>query len=163
VTVAAVDRGATAGDHGRFPLLPRMGPTQVVPREHGIEGWLWTSRQGSGIPALAEDDVPNLALLFVKPLDEDVVARHFRPEWVRALAERSPLGTPAVAGLLLTVQSAWTAEDAFRQFGVLGPVTDREVPPAIRRHLPGDRPANPVVAGRDNRRAQTSFAPPGAR
>jgi hypothetical protein len=165
VTLAAVDRGAAdaATDHGRFAILRRLGPTQVVPREHGIEGWLWTTRQGSGLPSLLEDEVPNLALLFTKPLDEHVVAEHFRPEWVRALAERSPLGTPAIPGLLLAVASAWAAEEAFRQFGVLNPLTDRDVPPAMRRHLPTDKPANPTVSGGEDRRAQTSIAPPGLR
>ncbi len=165
VTVAAVDRGSNdrGSDHGRFPILRRMGPTQVIPREHGIEGWLWTSRQGSGVPSLLDGEAPNLALLFTKPLDEATVTRHFRPNWVKAVAERSPLGTPAVPGLLLAVASAWSAEDAFRQFGVLSDLTDREVPPVMRRHLPGDRPANPMVSGGQDRRAQTSIAPPGSR
>lgn len=165
VTVAAVDRGSTdrSSDHGRFPILRRIGPTQVMAREQGIEGWLWTSRQGSGVPSLVDGEAPNLALLFTKPLDEETVTGHFRPNWVKAVAERSPLGTPAVSGLLLAVASALSAEDAFRQFGVLSDLTDREVPPVMRRHLPGDRPANPMVSGGQDRRAQTSVAPPGSR
>ena len=166
ITLAAVDRGATdrQADHGRFAILRRIGPTQVVPREHGIEGWLWTTRQGSSLPSLVADEIPNLALLFVKPLDLDVVTRHFRPAWVRAVAERSPLGEPAIPGLLAAAERAWQAEDAFGQFGVLGDLTDREVPPTMRRSLPGDRPANPsLAAAGDERLASTSVAPPGRR
>ena len=165
LTLAAVDRGASerGADHGRFVILRRMGPTQVLPREHGIEGWLWTARQGSALPALVDDGAPNVALLFTKPLDEDTVGGHFRPAWVRALADRSPLGTPAIPGLLVAVESAWAAEDAFRQFGVLNPLTDREVPPTMRRHLPGDRPADPLVRATEDVPARTSIAPPGLR
>lgn len=164
VTVAAVDLGSTdrQADHGRFVILRRISPTQVVPREHGIEGWLWTSRQGAALPSLVDGETPNVALLFAKPLDEEVVASHFRPEWVRALAERSPLGRPAIPGLLIAVQAAWQAEEAFRQFGVLSDLTDREVPPAMRRSLPTDKPANQSFTGGVETRASTSFAPPGA-
>jgi hypothetical protein len=42
-------------------------------------------------------------------------------------------------------------------------LTDKEVPPTLRRHLPTDRPADPMVsgAGSDAARAATSVAPPG--
>jgi hypothetical protein len=163
VALATVDRGSTRAEHGRFPILHRLTATAVIPQEHGIEGWLWTTRQGSALPAVGDEDLPNLALLFVKPLDPALVEAHFRPEWVRAVAERSPLGAPAVPGLLLSVESASAAEDAFRQFGVLKELTDREVPPVMRRHLPGDKPANPAVGGSAVDRARTSVAPPGFR
>src|SRR5689334_20141791 len=44
-----VDPGAAnpGGMVGRFPILKRLSPTSVVPREQGIEGWLWTSIGGS--------------------------------------------------------------------------------------------------------------------
>ena len=165
VEVAAVDRSPHGRDtdHGRFPVLQRLGSNAVVPFEQGIQGWVWTSRAASGLPALTEtpDVLPNLAVLFVKPLDLDEVARCFEPEWVRALADRSPLGSPSVAGLLLTVTDIAAAERAFRSFGVLGPITDREIPPTMRRHLPGDRPADPQVALDEGARRRTSIAPPG--
>ena len=158
--IAMVDRGS--GD-GRFPVLHRMTSGTVVPRDHGIEGWLWTARAGSAYPLLAErsDDVPNLALLFVKPLPEADVAAAFRPEWIRAVAERSALGKPSVLGLLAVAEQAMVAENAFREFGVLGDATDREVPPTHRRHLPTDQPANPSFTPRDAGRSSTSVAPPG--
>src|SRR5215218_6905449 len=30
-------------NEGRFPILHRLSATAVVPKEEGIEGWLWTS------------------------------------------------------------------------------------------------------------------------
>ena len=165
VEVAALDRSAhgRGAEHGRFPVLQRLSPNAVVPFEQGIQGWVWTTRGGSGLPTLAEapEALPNLALLFVKPLDDEEVARCFEPEWVRALALRSPLGSPSVPGLLVPVADVAAAEDAFRRFGVLGPITDREVPPAMRRHLPGDRPADPHVPLDERARVRTSVAPPG--
>jgi len=163
VDVAVVDRGYSEREHGRFPVLHRMASGSVVPREHGIEGWLWTTKHGSAFPLLSDrqDDEPNLALLFVKALAEEEVERCFQPEWVKGLAERSALGKPQVLGLLLEVEQPAAAENAFRQFGVLGDVTDREVPPTHRRHLPSDKPANPTYTPRDAERARTSVAPPG--
>ena len=50
----------------------------------------------------------------------------------------------------------------FRQFGLLRPLTDREVPPTLRRSLPTDQSADPVLhGGGDEVRATTSVAPPG--
>lgn len=164
VDVAAVERGVgrSDADHGRFPVLRRVSTTSVVPFEHGIEGWVWTARSGSALPALGEaTDAPNLALSFVRPLADEEVLRCFEPDWVRVLADRSPLGSPSVPGLLLVVSDPAAAEDAFRRFGVLGPLTDREIPPSMRRHLPGDKPANPRIATSEASRAQTSVAPPG--
>lgn len=165
VAVAAVDRTAHGreSEHGRFPVLQRLGPSAVVPFEQGIQGWLWTTRAGSALPALADgfDPLPNLALIFVKPLDDEEVARCFEPEWVLALADRSPLGSPSVAGLLVSVTEVGAAEDAFRRFGVSGPITDREVAPTMRRHLPGDRAADRRVHLDERSRRRTSVAPPG--
>jgi hypothetical protein len=165
LALAAVDAGpAKAGaDTGRFPVLRRLGPNAVVPREEGIEGWVWTGRGGSALPALGdEDEAPNGLLLFAKPLAGAVVDRVFAPDWVRALADRSPLGDPVVAGLLLRLADAAAAERAFREVGLARPVTDREVAPALRRSLPTDRKADPTVRlGGDEARAATSVAPPG--
>lgn len=167
LALAAVDPGpAKVGpDTGRFAVLKRLGPNAVVPREEGIEGWVWTGRGGSSLPALGdEDEAPNGLLLFAKPLGGDVVARSFTPEWVRALADRSPLGDPVVAGLLLRLADPVAAERAFREVGLARPVTDREIPPASLRSLPTDRPADPAIRRRaDDPRAATSVAPPGRR
>lgn len=162
VDLAVVDRGSSEDEHGRFAILHRMASGTVIPRDHGIEGWLWTTRQGSAFPMLADgDEAPNLALLFVKPLDDDVVERVFRPDWLEALADRSPLGKPSVLGLLAAVAAPSEAETGFREFGVLGDVTDREVPPTHRRHLATDKPANPTLIPGDAGRAETSAPPPG--
>lgn len=166
VEVAAVDSAShvSGDDAGRFPVLARVGSSRVLGREHGVQGWLWTRRGGSALPILAaaEDAPPNLALVLARPLGAEVVARCFEAAWVRALAERSPLGAASVAGLLTVVADARSAEDAFRQFGLLGPVTDREVPPTLRRHLPKER-RRPPLRGPDDEQARlsTSIPPPG--
>jgi hypothetical protein len=164
LALAAVEPGgARAGEgEGRFPVLRRLGSTSVVPRSEGIEGWLWTSAGGSALPMLGEDgDAPNAVVLFAQPLGETVVTAAFEPELAAALAARSPLGVPAVYGLLLRVADPAEAETAFRRAGLDRPLTDREVPPTLRRHLPGDRPADPHVQVADARRAARSVPPPG--
>jgi len=157
-----VDPGpARAGSMaGRFPILKRLSATAVIPREQGIEGWLWTSLGGSALTVLGDgDDAPNAALLFTKPLDD---VECFEPEIAQEIAARSPLGAPAVYGLLFRVVDTGKAETTFRQFGLLRPVTDREVPPTLRRALPTDRPADPVLHSTgEDARAATSVAPPG--
>ncbi len=74
---------------------------------------------------------------------------------------RSPLGAPAIYGLLFRVADTVKAENTFRQFGLLRPVTDREVPPTLRRALPSDRPADPKLVTGAAARSATSVAPPG--
>ena len=78
-----------------------------------------------------------------------------------ALAARSPLGSPTVLGLLFRVTDTVAAEQGFRRWGFQAVLTDKEVPPPLRRHLPTDRPADPIVRGSDAARAATSVAPPG--
>jgi hypothetical protein len=150
------------GMTGRFPILKRLSATAVVPREQGIEGWLWTSLNGSALTVLGDpEDAPNAALLFTKPLGDDAV-ECFAPEVAEEIAARSPLGAPAVYGLLFRVADTSKAETVFRQFGLLRPLTDREVPPTLRRALPTDRPADPELQGSgEDVRAATSVAPPG--
>jgi hypothetical protein len=164
ISVGVVESGAARArsNEGRFPVLRRLGPTAVVPRSEGIEGWLWTSTGGSGLTLLCEDDeAPNAALVFAKPLSEDAVTRAFEPEFVTALAARSPLGVPAVHGLLFRVADPLAAERAFSRFGFERPLTDREVPPTLRRSLPTDRSADPMVRLGGDARAAGSIAPPG--
>jgi hypothetical protein len=158
-----VDPGGArpGGMAGRFPILKRLSATAVVPREQGIEGWLWTSLGGSALTVLGDpEDAPNAALLFTKPLGDDAVAC-FEPELAQEIAARSPLGAPAIYGLLFRVADTTKAQNVFRQFGLLRPLTDREVPPTLRRALPTDRHADPVLAGGEDARAATSVAPPG--
>jgi hypothetical protein len=150
----------TGGMTGRFPILKRLSATAVVPREQGIEGWLWTSLGGSALTVLGDpEDAPNAALLFTKPLDD---VECFESEIAQEIAARSPLGAPTVYGLLFRVADTGKAETTFRQFGLLRPLTDREVPPTLRRSLPTDRAADPVLHGTgEEARAATSVAPPG--
>ena len=166
VKVALVDPGPASapGEYGRFAVLRRLGPTTVIPRTEGIEGWLWTSTGGTGLTNLGEDDeAPNVALVFTKPLDEPKLREAFDPEFVTALAARSPLGSPTVLGVLFRVADTLAAEQGFRRWGFQDVLTDKEVPPTLRRHLPTDRPADPKVhgGGADAARAATSVAPPG--
>jgi len=153
--------GGSSHAAGRFPILRRLSATTVIPREHGIEGWLWTRTGGSAMTMLGDPDAaPNAALLFTKPLGEEQVAS-FTPAALEDIAARSPLGAPAVYGLLFRVADLTRAENVFRQFGLLRPLTDREIPPTLRRSLPTDRPADPALVGSDEARAATSVAPPG--
>ena len=166
VKVAIVDPGPAkvSGQSGRFAVLHRLGPTTVIPRTEGIEGWLWTSTGGTALTNLGEDDeAPNVALVFTKPLDEARLRLAFDPEFVTGLAARSPLGSPTVLGVLFRVADARAAEQGFRRWGFQAVLTDKEVPPTWRRHLPTDQPADPVVRGGsdDDARAPTSVAPPG--
>jgi hypothetical protein len=149
------------GAVGRFPVLKRVSATAVIPREQGIEGWLWTSIGGSGLTLVGdEDDAPNAALLFTKPLGEDAVGA-FVPAVAAEIVARSPLGAPAVLGLLFRVSDPLLAERTFRAYQLMRPLTDREVPPPLRRALPTDRPADPVLYASEDARAATSVAPPG--
>ena len=150
------------GMTGRFPILKRLSATAVIPREQGIEGWLWTSLNGSALTVLGDpEDAPNAAMLFTKPLGDDAV-ECFVPEMAEEIAARSPLGAPAVYGLLFRVTDTSKAEIVFRQFGLLRPLTDREVPPTLRRALPTDRPADPALqASGAQIDTSTSVAPPG--
>jgi hypothetical protein len=165
VKVAAIDPGPAraSGQHGRFAILRRVGATRVVPRTDGIEGWLWTSTGGTGLTNLGDaEEAPNVALVFTKPLEEALLHAAFDPEFVTALAARSPLGSPTVLGLLFRAADTLAAEQGFRRWGFQSVLTDKEVPPTLRRHLRTDRPADPVVrGGSDDARAATSVAPPG--
>ena len=147
--IALVDRGPARvrGAAGRFPVLKRLSATTVVPREHGIQGWLWTSTGGSALTLLGDPEAaPTGALLFTKPLGAEQLSEAMEPAALEALAARSPLGVPAIPGVLFRVAEPANAEAAFRQYGLLRPLTDREVPPTMRRSLPTDRPADPSIA-----------------
>ena len=163
VVVAETDPGAAGvpkGEKGgRFAILHRLGPTQIVPRELGIMGWLWTSVDGSAFTVLG-DDAPNLALLFSPPLGGAVVEEAFEPSVLEDLAKRAPLGEPALFGLLMRVERVDAVRQALERYSLLRPITDREVPPVQRRHLPGDKPANPSIAT-GPRNAEGSVPPPG--
>ena len=158
-----VERGSPRPGRGtgRFPVLRRLSPTAVIPREEGVEGWLWTSEGGSALTTLGDpEDAPNAALLFTKPLAEDVVTRSFHADFLEALQERSPLGVPAVPGFLFRVAELGKAETAFRAYNLLRPLTDREVPPTTRRSLPTDRSPDPAMHEHAAGPAR-SVAPPG--
>ena len=158
-----VDRGSAKakGQVGRFPILKRLSATAVVPREQGIEGWLWTSIGGSALTIVGDEDAaPSGALLFTKPLTAEQLKPTMDPKAFEALAARSPLGVPTIPGLLFRVAEPANAETAFRAYGLLRPLTDREVPPTMRRSLPTDKPADPTV-GLPASKPRSSVAPPG--
>jgi hypothetical protein len=162
--IGAIDPGSArpSGLAGRFAVLRRLGPDAYVPQSEGVEGWLWTTAGGTALTCLGdEEEAPNTALLFTKPLAEEVVHESFQPEFLQLLVERSPLGSPAVLGLLFRVAETTKAERVFKQFGLLRQLSDREIPPTMRRSLPTDRSADPTIRGNDTARAATSVAPPG--
>ena len=164
VVFAASDPGpgtiSKGESRGRFPVLRRLSKTAVIPRSEGIEGWLWTSEEGSALTVLG-DQAPNLAFMFTPPLSGYVVLEAFEPHELEELAKRSPLGEPAVFGLLLRVERADEVRKELELFSFNSLLTDREVPPVQRRHLPDDKPANPTIARSDASRAETSVPPPG--
>jgi hypothetical protein len=166
VALATVDPGradlAKGAAVGRFPVLHRLGPSQVVPRELGIRGWLWTSTDGSAFTCLGHD-APNVAFLFSPPLSGPVVEQAFQPAELEELAKRAPLGEPAVFALLLRAEHSDRVREALERYGLLKPLTDREVPPVQRRHLPDDKEANPSIAAGEVSREDTSIPPPGRR
>jgi hypothetical protein len=166
VVAAGLDPGAAdVGKNvprGRFPVLRRIGIDRIIPREEGIEGWLWTSVDGSAFTVLG-DAAPNLAFLFSPPLSGETIEQSFTHDELIDLAKRSPLGQPAVFGLLVHAANAGVAQATLERYSLLRPLTDREIPPVQRRHLPDDKPANPSIAGEDVQRARTSVPPPGAR
>jgi hypothetical protein len=158
--IGIVELGS-ADAKSRFPILRRLSATAIIPREHGVEGWLWTRAGGSAMTLVGDPDkAPNAALLFTKPLAEDHL-RAFAPEALDEIAARSPLGSPAVHGLLMRVADTTRAEATFRQFGILRPLTDREVAPTLRRSLPTDRSPDPNVGAAPQTDAANSVAPPG--
>jgi hypothetical protein len=164
IAVATLDPGPARVEEGvgRFPILHRLSATAIVPREEGIDGWLWTSTDGSAYTLLADDDLaPNVALVFLKPLEADVVSEVFEPEFLDELAERSPMGSPTVFGVLLRVARPEDARTALDRLHLVRPLTDREVPPTQRRHLPTDKPANPTLRPGEEAHARTSVPPPG--
>ena len=159
--IGIVERGGGTTADGRFPILRRLSATAVVPREHGVEGWLWTRGGGTAMTVLGDpDEVPNAALLFTKPLGEEHLGA-FAEDALTEIAARSPLGEPAVYGMLFRVKDPSTAENTFRQFGLLRPLTDREVAPTLRRSLPTDRSPDPELHADPQANAATSVAPPG--
>lgn len=165
VTLASVDPGPAqvSGDAraGRFPILHKLSSGTVVPREEGIEGWLWTSTQGSAITSLCGTDAPNVLFLFTPPLGGPAVTDAFEPEILEEIAKRSPLGEPALFGLLLRVVSLESLRPHLEWLSLGGVLTDREIPPTQRRHLPGDKPANPGIAGAERAGTSGSIPPPG--
>jgi hypothetical protein len=164
IAVAAAEPGSARAlpNEGRFPILRRIAGAKVVPREEGVEGWLWTTGGGSAFLSLCEDDdAPNVALVFTHPLGEDIVNRTFEAACVATVAARSPLGKPAVYGLLMRVTDQLHATNTFRKFNIANPLTDKEVPPTLRRALPTDVSADPTVRFNTDARASHSVAPPG--
>ena len=162
VAVAALDPGPgqPSGDAGRFPILHRLSAVAVVPRAEGIEGWLWTTREDSSFLLLG-DEAPNLAFVFSPPLGAERLEGVLSDEQFAEVAKRSPLGQPAMFGLLLRAEHTNELAAAFARYGFRSEITDREIPPTQRRHLPGDKPANPSLGAAPRDRAATSVAPPG--
>lgn len=164
VAVATVDHGPANlprdPGRGRFPVLHRLAPNRVIPRESGIEGWLWTNAEGSAFTVLT-DEAPNVAFIFSPPVAAERLEGAFRADALAEIGKRSPLGQPALFGLLLRTDAPDELDRAFDRYGFRRELTDREVPPTQRRHLPDDKPANPAIASAPVDRAKGSMPPPG--
>ena len=128
-------------------MVRRDGPVHTGPRRPGGAAQRLVGHLDRADPAVR--------------LDEARLRGAFDPDFVTALAARSPLGSPTVLGVVLRVADTLAAEQGFRRWGFQSVLTDKEVPPTLRRHLPTDRPADPVVRASDTARAATSVAPPG--
>jgi hypothetical protein len=164
VAVASIDHGppnlGRDTGRGRFPVLHRLAANRVVPREEGIEGWVWTNVEGSVFPVLT-DEAPNVAFVFSPPIAAERLEGVFTASLLAEIAKRSPLGQPALFGLLLRCEEHMELGRGFDRYGFRSEITDREIPPTQRRHLPGDKPANPAVGSVAQDRAKTSIPPPG--
>jgi hypothetical protein len=163
VAVAAVDPGPGEFGRdpvGRFPILRRLSATTVVPRSEGIEGWAWTSTESSALTALT-DEAPNVLFIFSPPLPAERIQAAFSDEQLAEIAKRSPLGQPALFGLLLRAEKVSELSNAFDRYGFRSDLTDREMPPVQRRHLPDDKAANPNTGVSLADRVKTSMPPPG--
>lgn len=164
VAVAAIDHGPASlskdTGRGRFPILHRLAANRVVPREEGIEGWLWTNLEGSVFTVLS-DEAPNAAFLFSPPVAAERLEGVFPQDLLEEVAKRSPLGQPALFGLLLRTEDHVALDRGFERYGFRRDVTDREVPPTQRRHLSDDKAANPALGAVQADRAKTSMPPPG--
>ena len=166
ISVAAVDPGPASPPRGeaigRFPILRRLGPGRVLPREEGIEGWAWTSSGGSAFTIIGDDDVaPNLLFVFLTPLQGETLEDSLEPRFLEEVAKRSPLGEPAMFGAMVRLAQVEPVRAALNRLGLLNDLTDREIAPAQRRHLPTDKPADPSAGFSDDRRARSSVPPPG--
>lgn len=164
VAVATVDHGSASVGRdagvGRFPILHQLAPGRYVPRDQGIVGWLWTNLDGSA-STLLTDEAPNVAFIFSPPVAAERLEGSFRADMLAEIAKRSPLGQPALFGLLLRTERPLDLEQAFERYGFRTVLTDRDVAPPQRRRLPDDKPANPAIDGLGADRAQTSVPPPG--
>ncbi len=166
VAVATIDHGpAHPGKdvpRGRFPVLHQLAVNRVVPQEEGIEGWLWTNLDGSAFLLLG-DEAPNVAFVFSPPLAADRLGGVLPDDMLTEVAKRTPLGDPALFGLLLRAEEHDQLARGFERYGFHALLTDRQIPPTQRRHLPDDKPANPDLGAVHTDRAKTSVAPPGLR
>lgn len=164
VAVAAVDHGPPSlgkdAPRGRFPILHRLAANRVVPREEGIEGWVWTNQESSAFTVLT-DEAPNVAFVFSPPVAAERLEGVLTDDMLTEVAKRSPLGQPALFGLLLRCEDHLELDRGFDRYGFRRDVTDREIPPTQRRHLPDDKPANPAIGAIAHDRASTSVPPPG--
>ena len=131
LALATVDPGpAKAGDMaGRLPVLRRLTQDGRRPARGGHRGVAVDQprRQRAAVAGrggrarTARSCSPSRS-----PASSSPAAS--RPDWVEALAARSPLGEPTVPGLLLRLHDTKGAQDVFRRYGLARPLTDREVP-----------------------------------
>ena len=165
VAVASIDHGPgnLGKEHGRgrFPVLHRLAANRVVPREQGIEGWVWTNQESSAFTVLT-DEAPNVAFVFSPPIAAERLEGVFTDDAARrgrqALAAR-PAGAVRPAAALGVAHGARPRFRALRLPDARSP-TARSRPRSVAT-CPTTSPPTPRSAPSRRDRAKTSVPPPG--
>ncbi len=144
-------------------MLHQLAVNRVVPREEGIEGWLWTNLEGSAFLTLG-DEAPNVAFVFSPPIAAERLEGVLSDDMMAEVAKRSPLGQPALFGLLLRAEDHDQLDAGLRALrlphGAHRPRGAADPAPAPARRQAG-QPEPGRHRSRD--RGETSVAPPGVR
>ena len=140
---------------GRFPILRRLGPDGVRPARGGRRGL--AVDQPPAAPALTivgdEEEAPNAALLFTKPLGEDIVTRVLPARLPRGAGRALAARRPGRARPAAPRRRDDQGRERLPAVRPAAPLTDREVA-ADAAALAADRPpGRPDRAGRRRRAA----------
>jgi hypothetical protein len=104
-------------EHKRFSLIP-PGPGEPI-----RPAWLYSKAGGAPLPLLSHvPDVPNLALVFDRPLSLEPVRRWVKP-FPSKLLIHPPVHKRDSRGLLLNVKEIDRAKEVFTDWGIFRPIT----------------------------------------
>ena len=160
--IGLVDRGPAKvrGAAGRFPVLKRLSATTVRAARARDRGLAVDEHRRLGADAARRRGRRADRRAAVHQAARARAAQG--GDGARARSRRSPRARRSASrrcsACCSAVAEAANAETAFRQYGLLRPLTDREVPPTMRRSLPTDQPADPAI---DASAPSRSVAPPG--